>query len=499
MAYQIDFTASNYANRSRRKIFLRLLLLATLGGVAWGVYDVWKIYNEPTLNMRLASYEAVARPIEEINAAWDKTAKEYNAVMRYYRLVGAANPTNFLDAVSAVDAPRPGRGIYPRTWTLTTGGECTFDYRYVFHAGDKAEQAKSLEADVVQAITSLVSVVGGKVDLQGVQVENLLNVDELNLKAKFTLPNVVSVLSKKGTLSGSVSEIAAMRKKVQDAKIVENGDVKRLASTAKDIMMTYLPGQFGKDKETGNVDPNFPGMTNVLNVAGWFDRADQFIQKKRIPGNEAERRQLKEIWNGIGNARLPWQRFRVLDNEELVQRTKTLGEVADGVKPFKAVLERYHAVCAEKLESFIEAYDHRDVFNKPLVESDLKDRVAKAVGISQASVTFKDLKEGEPVVLVKSDETFTFSWVHWTLTIGAAMGREAERDQQPIGESEGEPLTLEKVAACTRTALTLGPGYVLNSVKINFATDGTVSGAILEGLLPVKKVESKKETTKNVD
>ena len=63
MAYQLDFTASNYVNRSRRKTFLRLLLLAAVGGTAWGVYDVYKTYNETTLNMRLAEYESVARPI----------------------------------------------------------------------------------------------------------------------------------------------------------------------------------------------------------------------------------------------------------------------------------------------------------------------------------------------------------------------------------------------------------------------------------------------------
>ncbi len=82
MAYQIDFTESTWAGRKFRKWMLRLCLLAVLAGTAWGVYDVYTTYNEPTLNMRLAEYEAVARPVEEMNAEWDAAAKEYDALVR---------------------------------------------------------------------------------------------------------------------------------------------------------------------------------------------------------------------------------------------------------------------------------------------------------------------------------------------------------------------------------------------------------------------------------
>ena len=81
MAYQIDFTAQNYARRRLRKILLRVLLLVAIGGLVYGVNDVYKTYNMPTLNMRLAEYEAVTRPIEEMSAAWDAAAKEYDAMV----------------------------------------------------------------------------------------------------------------------------------------------------------------------------------------------------------------------------------------------------------------------------------------------------------------------------------------------------------------------------------------------------------------------------------
>ena len=70
-----------------------------IAGTVWGVRDVYTTYNQPTLNMRLAEYEAVAHPIEEMSAAWDAAAKDYAALVRYYRLVWAANPTNFLSAM----------------------------------------------------------------------------------------------------------------------------------------------------------------------------------------------------------------------------------------------------------------------------------------------------------------------------------------------------------------------------------------------------------------
>ena len=497
MTYQIDFTASNYKARTWRKLILRLLLLAAVIAFSWGVQYVYKVKNEPTLNMRLAEYEGIAHPIEEMNAAWDTAAKEYAALVRYYRLVWAANPTNFLTAMASADAPRLRRGYRPMSWTLRTGGECRLDYRYAFDVGDKAEQAKGLEDETIRAVTSVVQVVDGKVDVQGVRHENLLDVEALNVSVKFALPDVRSFPAKEKTLTGCVNEIAAMRKKVQETRFADKSDAKGVAPTAQAIMMAYLPSQFGKDKETGKVKPDFPDLTSVLDVSGWLGRADKFILQNKIPGDDAERKRLKEVWSEVGDARWPWDRFRVLDNEELVSRTKALATVSDGVKRFKGFLEKRHADNLKKLEPFIEAYDLEDIGNKPLVESDLKKRVAVAAGIPAVTVSFKDEANVEPAVLKKADEKFAFTWVRWTLSIGGGAGvRDGTRGQEQGETPSEDPITLDKLADCARRALTLGPGYVLDTVKVSFGQDGNVSGAVLEGLLPVKKVESVKEEKK---
>ena len=497
MTYQIDFTASNYKTRSWRKLILRLLFLAAIAGIAWGVQDVYTTYNEPTLNMRLAEYEAVARPIEDMNAAWDTAAKEYVALVRYYRLVWAANPTNFLVAMASADAPRLRRGLRPRGWTLKTGGECRLDYRYAFDVGDKAEQAKGLEDEIIRAVTSVVQVVGGKVDVQGVRHKNLLEVDALDIAVKFALPDVRSFPEKEKTLADCVNEIAAMRKKVQESKFADKSDEKGVAPTAQAIMMAYLPSQFGKDKETGKVKPDFPDLTSVLNVSGWLVRADQFILRNKIPVGEAERKRLKEAWNAVGDARWPWDRFRVLDNEELVNRTKMLVSVSDGVKRFKSFLEKRHADNLKKLEPFVDAYDLEDIGNKPLVVSDLKDRVAAATGITQAHVERPAEDRDAPLTeLVKTDERFVFKWMRWSLSVGAVSTRDGVRGQADEQPGEEDPLTLHKLADCACRALTLGPGYALDTVKVTFGESGTVTGATLEGLLPTKVVERKKEEKK---
>lgn len=488
MAYQLDFTASNYVNRSRRKTFLRLLLLAAVGGTAWGVYDVYKTYNEPTLNMRLAEYEAVARPIEEINKAWDETEKEFNSMLRYYRLVWSANPTNFLDAMVSTNAPRLGRGFHLQNWTLKTGGDCTLGYSYVFEPGDKAEQAKGLEAKVVNAVTSVVMVVDGMVDVQGVQLENLLNVSNLDITAKFSLPNARSFPAKESTISDCVSEIVAMRKKVQEAKFMKVVDAKGDPTTAL-ALMTKPYIEIGRDAE------GLPNHKDAIDIMGWLRNADRFIEStvgktgKKVPVSDVERRQhLKDVWNKIGEARFPWDRFRVLDNDEIVARTKAMGIVSDGVKRFKGFLDQRNADCKKKLEPFINAYERNDVFNEPLIESDLKDRVAKAAGITSVTVSFKDEPDSEPAILDKDDEKFAFTWVRWTLSLGGDLGT----------GNEGV-LTLEKLVDCVRRVLELGPGYVLDKVKVEFGEDGNVSEAVLDGLLPVKKTEKTKEEAGNVD
>ncbi len=514
MAYQIEYSESIWSGRSRKKAVLRLLLLAAVGGTAYGVYDVYKTYNKPTLNMKLAEYEAVTRPIEEINKVWDETVKEYNAMLRYYRLVWAANPTNFLSAMVSTNAPRLARGFHPTGWTLKTGGECRLDYNYVFNLGDKAEQAKELKAALGNAVTSVVKVVDDKVDIQGVQEENLLNVNELNISARFSLPNVKNFPEKERTLADCVKEIASMRKKVQETRFMEAGDAKGDPTTALALMtMPYIG--IGKDAE------GRPNHKDAIDIMGWLRSADKFIESaaaktgKPVPDADTKRRQrLKDIWNRIGEARFPWSlpwglngRFRALDNDELVDRTKALGTVSDGVKRFKGFLDQRHDDCRKKLEPFIEAYSHNDVFNKPFIESDLRDRVAKAAGISRVRVEFNDEPNVEPAVLVKDDETFTFTWVRWRLFIGEVTDRDGKvgngesgvRSSSDAPASDG-PLTLERLTDCARRALELGPGYALDVVRVVFGGGGGINGAVMEGLLPVKKVDStKKEAVENGD
>ena len=80
--------------------------------------------------------------------------------------------------------------------------------------------------------------------------------------------------------------------------------------------------------------------------------------------------------------------------------------------------------------------------------------------------------------------------VRWTLSVGSARGRDGERAQVQDKVENEAPITLKTLTDCVHRVLTLGPGYALEKMKVNFATDGNVSGAVLEGLLPVKKVES---------
>lgn len=485
MAYQIDFSESIWASRRRRKALLRVFLAAAAAGAVWGVRHVYKVYNQPTLNMKLSKYESAARPVEEINAAWDETAKEFDSILRYYRLVWSSSPTNFLNAMSSADAPHFGKGFHPLRWKLTTGGECRLDYMYEFAPGDKARQAMGIEETVVNAVTSVVDAAEGKVTVSGVQLENLLRVEALDVSIAFALPAARNFPAKEGLLADCVREIGAMRAKVMGTKIADGDAARGGPSDVRGMMMAYLP--VGKEK------PGFPDMANAISVSGWLERADRFILANGMPGDGGERKKLKESWNKIGDARYPWDRFRALDNEELVARTEAIGTVSDAVKRFKGFLDKRRADCARKLEPFIDAYDRNDVFNKPLVESDLKDRVASASGIARALVSFKEEPGAEPSVLAKPDEKFTFSWVRWSLAINGERGTSADAPAQD------EPITLGMLADCVRRTLELGPGYALDSVEINFGVDGNVMSAVLNGLLPVKKVESTKEAVKNVD
>jgi len=480
MAYQIDLTGSVWNGRRRRKALVRFLLLAATGGAAWGIYDSYGVYKQPTLNMRLTDYEAVARPIEDVNALWDATEKEYGALFCYYRLVWAASPTNFLDRMVASDAPGFGRRLQPVNWSLKTGGECVLSYRFTFDPGDKFEQAKGLEDRIVGTVTSVVAVVDGRVEVAGVRHEDLLDVGGFDVTVRFRLPDARAFPSKEPSLAGCVKEIEAFRKKVQEeAKLKKESDAKGVPNTASAVMIAYLSKNFEKGK------PDFPAMKNVIDVSGWLASADRFIARYRIPVDEAEQRKLKGLWNAVGEARLPWERFRYLDNEDLVRRTKALSSVADGVRRFKEFLEPRRAFCRKMLDPFVECYDRNRVFNEPVISDDLVVRLAKVAGVSCVQVAFRDEAGAEPAVLDMKDERFVFTWVRWTLTVGGGAGRDGARPEA------AEPLPLEKLADYLRRLLGYGPGYALDTVKIDLAADGkSVSGAVMEGLLPVKKVEN---------
>ena len=489
MAYKIDFTASKYAGRSRKKTFFRLLLVSALAGAAYGVYDVFTIYNMPTLDMKLAEYESAARPIEEMNAAWDDATRKYKLIVGYYRLLWAANPVGFMSSMAS-NNPLGGK-FQPVDWTLATGGKCTLRYRYHFSPGDKAMQAKEIEGRLVNAVTSTVTVAGGRVDVKGVRIENLLNVEALDITAEFSLPGVKEFTSKEKALADSAKEIAAFRDKVQNTKLVVESGARKESSTVKKIMMEYL--SIGKDK------PDFPVFNQAIDISGWFARADKFIAANRIPGDDNKRKNHKEAWKKIGDARLPWQRFRDLDNEGLTTETVALDEISDKVRRFKNFLEERQNDYKKKLEPFIGGYDRADIFNKPLIKVDLVDCDAKTNGISRASVNFKDESGVEPAVLAKEDEMFSVTWVRWTLSLGGkdtAAAKDAEEGQKP---NAMETLALENVANCAKSIMNHGPGYAIETVKIDFGEDGKVAGAIIGGLLPVKKVEAKKEAAGNVN
>ena len=489
MAYRIDFTEARYTNRSRRKWALRLFVVAAVVIVANGMHDVYVSYNLPTLNMRLAEYESAARPIEEMNAAWDVAAREYDSMLRYYRLLWAANPTNFLAVMSSGKSPRLPSGMRPRGWSLTTGGECRLDYAFTFDVGDKALQVEGMEAQLINAVTSVVQVADGKVEVAGVQHQNLLNVDSLAINVKFSLPNVRKFPAKEKTLVTCAEEIAGFRKKVQETKISESGD-RNEPATAQAIMMKYLA--MGRDK------PDFPDMKKVIDVKGWFALADQFIMKHRIPGDDRERKKLKTIWNDVGDARSPWSwpwpkvvgRFRALDNETLVENIRELGKVADGVRNFRRYLERRHIDNLKKLEPLVEGYERNDIFNRPIIESDLKDRAAKAAGVPNVTCTFEQEPMANPPTLAQKDECFTFRWIRWKLSAGVSVGRDGGSSAGEVAADAPAPITVAKVADLAKRIVELGPGYALDGVKVQFAEEGKVSAVELTGLLPVKDVES---------
>jgi len=495
MAYQIDFTEQFYGTRRLRKIILRLVLVASVAGLAWGTYDAYMAYKRPTLDMKLADYEAVVRPIELMSAAWDKAAQEYGRLLRYYRLVWSANPTNFLAAQCGRDMPLLGPNYHPTRWTLKTGGVCTLGYRYVFGVGDKALQAKGIDDEIVRAVTSSVQVVGGKVEVNGVRTTNLIDVKELPLTVTFALPGAQAFPKKEALLDACGKEIAAVRKKVQDASIAK--DAKGGPTTTKALMMAYLTSNFAKDKE-GKARADFPEFASAIDIEGWFARADQFIARHRLPGDEGERRKLRERWRAVGRARLPWQRFRTLDNDELVHQVRELQSVSEGVRRFKVFLDQREADCNRKLKPLTGSYDLQKVHNEPLVKPYLTNSVSHVAGVSSVQAEFRDEPGVEPPTYVEGDAKYTFNWVRWTLRLGGAVRRnvrEGAHNAASEADAPAEPLTVARLTECVCSVLKMpGPGFALESATVDFGADGDVAGAVLEGLVPVNTKECVQQT-----
>ena len=479
MSYRIDFTASNHDLRRLRKICLRILAVSAAAAACWCAYSVYKTYNSPTLDMKLREFESVAHKVEDVNRLWDETHAEWTAMLHYYRLVWADGCARFLEGAAASGASLFGPGYRPVKWTLKTGGRCRLEYRYVFEPyryafepGGKAEQAASIPTNVVRAVESVVDVSPEGVSVAGVQTENLLNLEGLDISVSFSLAGGKRFPEKDAALAACVKEIEKMRREVQDA-VLPGGEALNAQKTAKDKMMAYLP--FVKDRE------DYPAFTNAIDIAGWFEKADRFAKNNPdISFDSAAQARLKAEWSKVGEARYPWDRFRELDNDLLVARKEAFESIASGIGEFKSALLDKHAECRARLMPLTAAYNHKDVSNENMIETDLAVRVAGESGIADARVEFFDDPGAPRPSLDNGGTRYVFVWVRWRLLLS------------------GEELDAGKIAACAKKLTELGPGYRLDEADIEFDADGKASAAVLTGLMPVKKAEEIKENPRNV-
>jgi len=484
MAYRIDYTERQYRIRFWRKLILRLVLATTASYTGWKVYDGCRIYKQPNLDAKLSDYETAAGTIERVNREWIEASKEYQAMLKYYRLVWADKPLEFLSAISKPTAPKPGPSFHPRQWTLVTGGECRLDYVCTFDDAvgmDKRVRVNSIAPELVGMVTACVKTVVGEVAVKNVCYTNLLNMTRQEPYVTFTLADAKKFPDTNKSLAEHVGEIQAMRKKILTSKFAETDGSKakqNLPVTAQELMTQYVLGI--KDLS------DLPPCTNVINVAGWLSRVDRIASPTNsMKGTETTRRALKARWNRIGKAQLPWQRFRVLDNDDIVSRTRKLKKALGSVSELAGLLESRHEDIVRKLKPLVEAYSRNDVFDYPYIGNDLTNNVTRSVGVEPVAVWFAEEPEKNPPQLVLNDERFVFKSVRWKLLLGA--------DSMPDGDrvmrvERARPITLADVSACAERAVRLGPGYMIDKVVIRFDDEGQVAWAVLEGLLPVKEV-----------
>ncbi len=454
MAYVLDFTAVEHARRKMFRITCVVMTVLTLVFLSFGARITYQVYTSPTLADRLVTYQGPALQLEEISEIWKTTAGEYGALLPYYRLLWSDGITNALPKLIEWTETRP-LNVVPRKWKLVAGGDCVLGFSLNLEPKQKKEQL-TLTRDWLLGVTNHLCALNAKID-DPAAAGDLGDLKTVEMTLRFSLePKYKAFPPPPPALEAACKKISSFREKLH----------------------AYVIGHTAVGKASITLDSLIMEETKSLDVK-WRNRRAKVIDPEQLwremdAADVTKPACSRDLWRTFASAKWPWRRVRALESDLLNKHVQELSGIAAAL-PRKSLFMKQREIMSAQRSPLLEGYNEDDVFNENLAKEQLSTavKVASIVG----SVKLSRGKEEVKVETAKNDAEgnaihVDVNFADWTLT---------------INKEESGSFRLDSLRGAALAVPSLGSGFELGGLEVEFSSGSEIEKAVLTGKVPVRK------------
>ena len=473
MAYQIDFSAANYRRRWVGLACVIVAVFGALGSAIWGGYEVYRIWNLPTLQQQLGAYQMLADRVDASYRHLREVSERYESMSPYLRLYWAESAEDVLSLLSE-NVDRHPDAVRPLRWQIETGAHVTMEYVFQVAGFRRQAQVESVRA----AMLSLLDQEDESGALQQpedlrvtIPEQDLARVSDIPLTMQFSLdPVPYQQLPGAGAaLSRVIETLQNRRQAVHEVTLGKEGSP--TARIVRAAMAEVVQAAFRDhpDHEIWRARSQ-----SIISPSVFFQEVERSLREegRSIPAILSE---VKQQWEAIADRRWPWRRHRDLDDGTLTQEIAKLQSIVEAGMPSPSVFAELDSRLKHIEGTLSGGYSIARIFH----EGDLHQEIDVVLSRHWDGSSAFDVERG-----TLRNGLMLAPWSVRLEREGASGARS--------GRSTSKPLGLKHAVALTEALRSLQVGLVVDTIETQFqACDEYGAFGLqfvkLQGKLPVRE------------
>jgi len=473
MAYRIDFSAAYYRRRWIGLTCVMVAVLGALGSAVWGGYEVYRIWNLPTLQQQLATYQMLADGVEPSYERLRDISELYEGMAPYLGLCWGENAEDLLVFLHGHVGRHPDN-VRPLLWRLHSGGGGSLSYEFQIEGFRRQAQVESVR-EVMQTLLDQEDETGARLPRANVQVKmpsvDLARAESIPLSLEFPLRAVPhqQLPAAGATLDRLVQTMKSRRQRIHATVLgQERGPTVRIVSAAlMEIVVSAFANHPDQDMWRARAQA-------VISPSVFFREVERALgqEVRAIPALLTE---TKKQWEAIANRRWPWHRNRELDDAMLAQEIDQLKNVLESGMPTIALLDGLDSRLQNIRSSLLNGYSISRIFD----EGDLHRETDAVVsqhweGASQFNIQRGAIHNG-------------LMLAPWSLRV-----QRGRPDGQRTRIEKASSLGIAHAVAITRALHALQVGLVIETIEMQFQPCEEhgpfgLQSFELRGILPIRE------------